>query len=100
MRGSKDTQAALPSLLNTVPTPRHSIVFAGGEHWDQTRTPWSATFGCDGQGPGTCRLVPALTADFTAAFLAEYLRPEESERAPCTRRQPHGQRSRHRLAGS
>ena len=82
MWGSADTLADASSLVNTVPIPRHSIVFAGGNHWDHARTPVSTMFGCDQDGAGPCTRVGALTADFTALFLTKYLRPEGANSEP------------------
>jgi pimeloyl-ACP methyl ester carboxylesterase len=82
MWGGADALADAASLVNTVPMPRHTIMFSGATHWDHARTSASTTFGCDQVGPGPCRQVAALTADYTALFLTKYLRPDGASTDP------------------
>jgi pimeloyl-ACP methyl ester carboxylesterase len=58
-------------LFDSVPRPKHRVVFAGGHHWDYLRPNRTSC----GETTGPCRLVGSLSADFACLFLSKYLPP-------------------------
>lgn len=58
-------------LFDSVPRPKHRVVFAEGHHWDYL--PANQTT-CE-SSTGPCDLVDNLAADLVAVFLSKYLAP-------------------------
>ncbi|MDQ6650438.1 MAG: alpha/beta hydrolase [Actinomycetota bacterium] len=72
--GALDLFTALPaSIWEQLPTPRHRVVFAEGEHWDYLGP---VDLPCNPGGPGPCHHLGAATDDLVTMFFARYLPPE------------------------
>ena len=59
-------------LWDPLPTPKHKIVFAQGEHWDYLP---AGTTPCD-ESRGPCQFLKAAASDFVITFFSKYLPPE------------------------
>ena len=67
-----DTDVVNPGVWNSIPSPKHSAVFQGGEHWDYLPRGRSACGAIRGQ----CELVGLICRDIVPAFFGKYLPPE------------------------
>jgi hypothetical protein len=73
--------AVLPDeVWDSLPSPKHRVVFSHGGHWDYL--PPANGHHCGTGGIGTCSDLRFAVADFVTMFFGKYLQPEFSLRVP------------------